>query len=120
MEHIMLPVARQGDTRSNDARIIDAVNKKQDRGQAAYATGKILVILNESATNERWHPTAVARGLPKNDFDDIWVLGLQSYVDGEWTFGATQLSLKAETGQAPVFHVRIKSEFTAWTITQIQ
>jgi len=120
MEHIMLPVSREGDTRSNDERIIDAVNKKQGKGQAAYAKGKILVILNESATNERWHPTAVARNIPKNDFDDIWVVGLHSYVDGAWTFGVTQLSLNAETGQAPIFHVRINSEFTAWAVTQVQ
>jgi len=120
MEHIMLPVSRQGDTRSSDERIIDAVNKKQDKGRASYAKGKILIILNESATNEHWHPTAVARNLPKNDFDDIWVVGLHSYADGEWTFGAAQLSLNAETGQASVFHVRINSEFTAWAVTKVQ
>ncbi|MGH2508098.1 MAG: hypothetical protein ACRDHZ_11940, partial [Ktedonobacteraceae bacterium] len=105
---------------SSNCRWPDAINKKQDKGRASYAKGKILIILNESATNEHWHPTAVARNLPKNDFDDIWVIGLHSYADGEWTFGAAQLSVNAETGQAPVFQVRINSEFTAWAVTKVQ
>ena len=39
-EHILLPVSRPGDVRSNDQRIIDAANKKQTKGGAQYARGK--------------------------------------------------------------------------------
>ena len=118
MEHILLPVSRPGDTRTTDQRIIDAANKKQTKGGAQYARGKTLVILNESATNECWHPTAVARALPANDFAETWVIGPDSFEHASVTYAATKLEL--DTGQTPVFKVHINSLFTSWRVVQIQ
>jgi hypothetical protein len=118
MEHILLPVSRPGDTRTTDQRIIDGANKKQTKGGAQYARGKILVILNESSTDERWHPTAVARALPANDFAETWVIGPDSFKRASATYAATKL--EPGTGQAPVFKVHIKSLFTSWRVLQIQ
>jgi hypothetical protein len=117
-EHILLPVSRPGDTRTNDQRIIDAANKKQTKGGAQYARGKILVILNESSTNEAWHPTAVARALPANDFIETWVIGPDSFEHASVTYAATKLDLG--TGQAPIYKVHINSLFTRWRVVQVQ
>jgi hypothetical protein len=118
MEHILLPVSRPGDTRSTDQRIIDAANKKQTKGGAQYARGKTLVILNESSTGERWHPTVVAQNLPDNDFVETWVIGPDSFDHASVTYAATKLEL--DRGQAPVFKVHINSLFTRWRVEQIQ
>ena len=118
MEHILLPVSHPADTRSTDQRIIDAANKKQTKGGAQYARGKTLVILNESSTGERWHPTVLAQNLPDNDFVETWVIGPDNFHHASVTYAATKLELDRD--QAPVFKVHINSLFTRWRVEQIQ
>jgi hypothetical protein len=73
-----------------DSLILKAIEKKQNKGGAAYATGKMLIIFL-SANGGEWFPNRVARKLPKPlDFEDIWIVGLQSvvqekYIYNEWS-----------------------------------
>jgi hypothetical protein len=114
MEHVLIPPHRQSDNRTTDQKIIQAAQK----GGTQYAKGKVLVVLNESGTGERWHPTDVARALPANDFNETWVITPDEFVHRSVTYAATRLELTG--GQAPIYKVYINSLFTQWRCRQIQ
>jgi hypothetical protein len=41
MEHVLIPPHRQGDNRTTEEKIIEAANKKQQKGGTQYAKGKV-------------------------------------------------------------------------------
>jgi hypothetical protein len=117
MEHVMVPRAEPGATPNIKEEILKKVALKQNKGGAAYASGKTLVVFLESGGGE-WFPNRVAKELPKTDFSTVWVVGLQGVEDGQYVYGVTLLDL--ESGNAPAWNVRISKDFTTWTVTRIQ
>lgn len=117
-EHVMVPRAPEGTKPDIQALIIDAIKLKQEKGGAAYASGKTLVVFVEAGGEVEWFPNRVAKALPENDFTDIWVVGLQRVEEGAYVYGVTQLDVSE--GDAPAWTVRVNSDFTGWDVTRIQ
>jgi hypothetical protein len=117
-EHVMVP--RQSGGASADARklILKAINDKRNKGGAAYASGKTLVVFVDADTGE-WHPNKVARALPDPlYFATVWVVSLQSVTDGAYTYNVTHLDMS--DGNAPVYRVHINKDFDDWQIEAVQ
>ena len=117
-EHVMVPRAREGDTPDIKALILKAVEQKQKKGRAAYASGKTLIVFLEAGGEVPWLPNQVAKALPKIDFEGVCVVGLQRVEDGAYVYGVT--SLDASEGNAPTWSVRISANFDAWEVRRIQ
>jgi hypothetical protein len=95
-------------------RILEAIEKKQTKGAAAYASGKTLIVFL-NAGGGKWRPFEVAQQLPqKLDFDAVWVVGLQGVVDERYIYAVTRLDLSC--GHPPVWKVHINSDFESWTV----
>jgi hypothetical protein len=117
-EHILVPRTRGGEADDVAALILKAVARKQSKGGAAYASGKILVVFLNAAGGE-WYPNTVAKQLPETlYFREVWVVGLQSVTAGEYVYAATLLDLS--DGNAPTWRVRIGKDFYAWEVEPIQ
>ena len=116
-EHVMVPKAASGERRDIHALIADAVARKQAKGGAAYARGKVLVIFLDAGLGE-WFPNRIARQLPPVDFKEVWVVGLHGEVTEGYVYGVTQLDLSS--GNAPTCLIRIARTFDAWTVERIQ
>ena len=117
-EHVMVPRAPEGAKPDIQALIFDAVKLKQEKGGAAYASGKTLVVFVEAGGEVEWFPNRVAKALPKNDFSDVWVVGLQRVEDGAYVYGVTQLDVSG--GNAPAWTVGVSPDFTAWDVKRLQ
>lgn len=116
-EHVLVPMPRMASVPDVETSIIKAVSDKQQKGGAAYATGKTLVVFLNSGGGE-WKPTRVTRNLPVHDFGAVWVTGLHSAVDGEYVFGVANLHL--EIGHAPSWTVHIAKDFGFWIVNRVQ
>jgi hypothetical protein len=117
-EHVMVPRAPEGGTPDIKALLLKAVALKQEKGGAAYASGKTLILFLEAGGDVRWFPNQVAKALPKIDFDSVWVVGLQGLDDGAYVYGVTLLD--ASEGAAPTWSVRISPDFETWDVTRLQ
>jgi hypothetical protein len=115
----MVPRLRQGETADAGTLILEQINLKREKGGAAYAGGKTLVVFLEAGAGE-WYPDSVAKQLPDPLlFATVWVVGLQRVEDdGAYVYGVTNLDVSE--GHAPTMLVRISPEFDAWTVTKIQ
>jgi hypothetical protein len=118
MEHIIVPPALPGDPLSAEESIRDQVQKKQSKGGAQYARGKTLVVFNERGGDTQWHPNKAARILPKNDFDQVWVVGLLSVRDAHYSYYVTPL--ESTVDKVPVWLVHISPNFSDWVVEQTQ
>ena len=79
-----------------------AINDKQQKGGAAYARGKTLVVF-VNAGGGAWHPNSVAKQFPTTlDFAAVWAVGLQGVEDGEYVYGVTNLHV--DGGDAPTWN----------------
>ena len=83
-EHVMVPPAREGERADIQALILEQIALKQAKGRAAYAAGKMLTVFLEAGNREEWIPNRVARALPENDFDGVWVVGLHGIEGGDY------------------------------------
>jgi hypothetical protein len=117
-EHVMVPRAPEDETPDIDALILKTIELKQKKGGAAYAGGKTLIVFLEAGGEVPWYPNRVAKALPKNDFTDVWVVGLQGQADGVYTYGVTQLDVA--DGNAATWIVRIHADSEAWEVTRLQ
>jgi len=117
-EHVLVPRAKPGEQRDIPTLISSAIAKKQEKGGAAYASGKTLIVFLEAGLG-RWVPNQVARQIPKTDIQDVWVVGLQGVENGEYVYGVTRLT-NNEGGDAPVWLVRISKDFDAWQAQRTQ
>lgn len=91
---------------------MDAINKKQNKGGSAYASGKILVVFL-NAGGDVWFPSRVAKKLPKPfDFENVLVVGLFFVDKGKYVYGLTQLDPKS--GNARAWSVCINETFDSW------
>jgi hypothetical protein len=116
-EHVMIVKAAPEETRDIAALITAAVTKKQEKGGAGYARGKILVVFLDAGLGE-WLPSRVARQLPTVDFKEVWVVGLHGEVTDQYVYGVTQLDLSS--GNAPICLVRIGKNFDGWQVIRRQ
>jgi hypothetical protein len=117
MEHVLVPRAFGGQN-DTGALVLGQIRLKLEKGAAAYATGKTLVVfLNAPASV--WIPNEVARQLPQPlHFEAVWVVGLQGVENGEYVYTATRLDLRQ--GNAPVWRVCIASDFESWKVEAVQ
>ena len=117
-EHVMVPRLRAGQTDDAETLILKAIDQKRDKGSAAYAAGKTLIVFLDAGAGT-WFPNRVARRLPDPlHFAAVWVVGLQGVEAGEYVYGVTNLDLTE--GNAPTLLVRIKEDFDAWEVTRTQ
>jgi hypothetical protein len=117
-EHVLVPTNTPGETRDIETQILSAIGLKQQKGGAAYASGKTLIVFL-NAGGGPWHPNKVAKQLPKPlDFDDVWVVGLQRVDSGSYVYGVTQLD--TGEGDAPTWMVRLGENFDAWRVERFQ
>lgn len=120
-EHVLVPRPRaEKEAKAADVEtlILDAVALKQGKGGAAYASGKQLVVFLNSG-GDQWIPNRVTKKLPRPlHFDDVWVVALQGIDDGEYIYAVTQLDTTA--GNAPIWQIRIATDFDSWKVARIQ
>jgi len=114
-EHIL--VSRRNDELEDaESLILNHIEKKQNKGGPAYASGKTLIVFLNKAGGE-WCPNRVARNLPKKfDFESVWVVGLQNVVDEEYNYNVARL----DANGSPVWQVSIKKNFDNWAVKRIQ
>jgi hypothetical protein len=112
-EHVM---ALRGpkDTRDGNDIILEQIKKKVDKGGAAYASGKTLIVFAEDLGI--WNPTDIAKALPSPlHFSAVWVLGLKSILEDEsYLYFVTRLDLTK--GNPPVWSVAIAKDFNSWIV----
>ncbi len=113
-EHVMVPRATPGSTIDVSAAIKQTVAAKQSKGGHAYANGKALVVFLDLGGGTLWYPNKIATDLPANDFDAVWVVGLQCIKDDHFIYGITLLDRTG--GDAPTWIVEIKPDFNDWTV----
>jgi hypothetical protein len=117
-EHVMVPRLRPGQSGDAETLILNAIGQKREKGGAAYAKGKTLIVFLDAGAG-MWFPNSVARRLPDPlHFATVWVVGLQGVDAGEYVYGVTNLDLSE--GNAPALLVRISPEFDAWQVTRPQ
>jgi hypothetical protein len=117
-EHVMVPRLRAGQTEDAETLILKAIDQKRDKGGAAYAAGKTLIVFLDAGAGT-WFPNRVARRLPDPlHFAAVWVVGLQGVEAGKYVYGVTNLDLTE--GNAPTLLVRINEDFGAWEVTRTQ
>ena len=116
-EHVMAGGPRSEETPA-DQTILDAIDQKNKKGGAAYASGKTLVVFTDAASGA-WHPNRVARQLPQPlNFAAVWVVSLQHVHDGEYAYVVSCLDVS--DGDAPTLRVRINPDFSSWTVERLQ
>lgn len=114
-EHILVP-RNQKDTVDIELLILDAIEKKQMKGGAAYASGKTLIVFL-NVNGGAWFPNKVARKLQnKFDFDGVWIVGLQHFLNGHYIYNATRLNPK----NSPIWQIKIENDFSDWEVNRIQ
>jgi hypothetical protein len=98
--------------------ILKAIGLKQNKGGAAYASGKTLVVFLNAGAGI-WYPNRVAKQLPRPlDFAAVWVVGLHGGDAGEYIYNATLLDVSE--GDAPAWRVRLSEAFDAWKVDGVQ
>lgn len=117
-EHVIAMAPRGGTAPDVPALILNAVQRKQNKGGKAYAEGKTLIVFLEIAGGGTWLPNNVARALPKHDFVEVWSVGLQGVESEEYVYNVTLL--KADDNNAPAWTIRIAKDFKNWSVTRIQ
>jgi len=114
-EHVLVPRSN-GQLQNIESVILKAIEKKQSKGGAAYASGKTLIVFL-NASGDGWFPNKISRKLPKTlDFEDVWIAGLQNVVQEEYIYNVTRL----DASGCPIWQVRIEKNFDAWEVKRIQ
>jgi hypothetical protein len=117
-EHVLVPDLKGGAAEDIQALMLGQTALKQDKGKAAYAAGKTLVVF-VNAVGGPWFPNRVAKSLPKPlDFAAVWVVGLHGVEDGEYLYNLMQLD--QETGTVDIWRVRIAADFNSWQVERVQ
>lgn len=117
-EHVIAPPPREGTAPEIEKLILEAVENKQKKGGAAYASGKTLIVFLEVG-GVRWLPNQVAKALPKIDFAGVLVVGLGRVENtGAYVYNVTNLDISV--GNAPTWRVRIGVNFDAWSVKRVQ
>ena len=113
-EHVLVS-QRNNESEDIQSLILKQIKKKQNKGGAAYASGKTLIVFLNKKGNE-WLPNKVAKNLPHVDFKSVWVIGLQNIINGEYNYNV----IKFNPQGCPIWQVHIKKTFDDWKIKRIQ
>lgn len=117
-EHVVVPPTRDGKAADIETLILKAIELKRNKGGAAYATRKTLIVFL-LAVSDRWSPNSVAKQLPEPlHFDAVWVVGLHDVNEDQYSYAVTRLDLSQ--GNAPIWVVHIVKDFDAWTVEPLQ
>jgi hypothetical protein len=117
-EHVLVPDLKGSAAEDIQALILRQIALKQDKGKAAYAAGKTLVVF-VNAVGGPWFPNKVAKSLPKPlDFNAVWIVGLHGVEVGEYSYNVMQLD--QEAGIADIWRVRIAADFNSWQVERVQ
>jgi hypothetical protein len=117
-EHVMVPSRLGSDTADMETLILEKIQQKRDKGGAAYASGKTLVVF-VNAAGQPWYPNKIARKLPDPlYFDCVWVVGFQGVEDVRYVYQVTVLDV--EVGNAPTWRIRLAPNFDGWTVEVVQ
>lgn len=117
-EHVFVPDLKTSVAVDIEVLILGQLALKQNKGKAAYAAGKTLVVFLNAAGGP-WFPNKVAKSLPKPlDFDAVWLVGLHGVEDGEYRYNVMQLD--KEAGTAQIWRVRIAADFNSWQVERVQ
>lgn len=114
-EHTTLP-RYNNENHDIELLILKAIEKKQLKGGNAYASGKTLVVF-VNTSGGKWHPNRIAKNLPQPlDFESVFILGLQVVINNEYIYAVTSI----DEDMCPIWHIRIKEDFSNWEVTRIQ
>jgi len=117
-EHVMVPRARNNNAEDAGALILKAVELKRNKGGAAYASGKTLVVFLNGSGGV-WIPNTVTKGLPEPlNFEAVWVVSTHGMDEGRYVYGVSALEMVE--GNAPTWLVRIGEDFNAWEVMRVQ
>ena len=118
IERTMVSTFNQRDGADAETLILEAIDKKQAKGEP-YASGKTLVVFLDADAGE-WFPNHVAKELPDPlHFATVWVVCfLKRTDDGVYIYGVTHLDVS--NGNAPTFLVRIAKDFDDWEVEDLQ
>ncbi len=117
-EHIMVPSRAGSDDADLEALISAAILQKCEKGGAAYASGKTLVVFL-NAHGMPWFPNKAARSLPEPlPFETVWVVGFRGVERGQYIYNVAVLDI--EIGDAPTWMVTVADTFDRWTVEAIQ
>jgi hypothetical protein len=117
-EHVYVPKRMANKLINVERLIFEAIETKQNKGFASYASGKTLIVFVDTGPSE-WFPNRIARNLPDPlYFEAVWVISLQSVENGDYVYGVTLLDISQDP--APVYLIRIGSKFDGWAVTELQ
>lgn len=113
-EHILVS-QKSNESDHIQSLILKQIEKKQNKGGVAYASGKTLIVFLDKQGGE-WYPNKVAKNMPHVDFESVWVMGLQNVIDGKYNYSVTQLNANG----CPIWQIYINKNFNDWDIKRIQ
>jgi hypothetical protein len=117
-EHVLVPRLRPGQSTDSEALILNAIKQKRNKGGAAYANGKTLIVFLDAGAGI-WLPNKVARQLPEPlHFAAVWVVGLHGLEDGKYIYNVVHLDISA--GDAPALRVEVGKDFDTWRVKRVQ
>jgi hypothetical protein len=117
-EHVMVPKPKECEAIDVSAAILRAIENKNNKGGAAYASGKTLVVFL-NCNGDAWFPNRVAKQLPHDlSFAAVWAVGLQRVEDGKYIYSVANLHV--DEGDAPTWIVEIASDFQSWRVERLQ
>lgn len=118
-EHVMVPELENPNAPALEDRVLGQVALKVNKGGAAYARGKTLVVFLNAGEGAQWFPNRVLHRLPSPlHFDTVWTVGLQAVVDGVYVYGVA--NLEPSPSGAAIFQVTISPDFESWTVHRVQ
>jgi hypothetical protein len=118
-EHVFVPPITVGAEADAEQLILAAIKAKNDKGGAAYASGKTLVVFIDAGAGA-WFPNRVLRGLPSPlHFDVAWLIALHGVTDvGAYVYNV--IGLYWDQGNTPAWRVTIAAQFDNWTVARVQ
>lgn len=116
-EHVCaLDIPKGGELPKGEQRIIDAINKKIDRG-AGYAKGKLLVVFFDGA-GEFYRSKIRESIFGKHNFEAVFCVGLLESGEGGYSYLVTEF--RNSFGSQSITHkVEINGDFTDWSVSQM-
>ncbi len=115
-EHIFVPKHQKKDKKNAEELIVEAVQKKQNKGGKAYAEGKHLIIFCDGIGN--WFPNKVGRKIQKiHNFSSVWAIGLERVEnENDYFYWVTLFN----ENHSPASQVKIDFQQKKWSVKKVQ
>lgn len=115
-EHIFVPKHQNNGDKSTEDLIVEAVEKKQNKGGKSYSEGKHLIIFCDGIGN--WFPNKVGKRIQGiHDFFSVWAIGLEKIENENDYFYWIACFNETHTH---VSQVRIDFQEKKWSVKKIQ